>query len=125
MKENESKEDHENRQLVYELLGIRDESMHIKPYADMIDKLTYVQKADFAKRALELGGENRSLIDQINSLTYEKTELEMKLGAAESNLWSSEHKRKQAFELLTAIGNGQVPQAEIWQKINDIVNLPF
>jgi hypothetical protein len=31
-----------------------DTSIHVQPYADMIDKLTYVQKADFAKRALAL-----------------------------------------------------------------------
>lgn len=50
----ESESDYDNRRLLYELTGIRDESMHIKPYADMIDKLSYVQKADFAKRAIEL-----------------------------------------------------------------------
>lgn len=50
---NESKEDHENRQAVYELTGIRDESMHVKPYADMIEKMSYIQKADFAKAALD------------------------------------------------------------------------
>jgi hypothetical protein len=50
----ESESDYENRKVLYELTGIRTESMHVKPYADMIDKLTYVQKADFAKHALDL-----------------------------------------------------------------------
>jgi hypothetical protein len=50
-KRGESESDYDNRKTLYELTGIRDESMHIKPYADMIDKLTYVQKADFAKHA--------------------------------------------------------------------------
>ena len=53
-KRGESESDYDNRKVLYELTGIRDESMHIKPYADMIDKLTYVQKADFAKHALDL-----------------------------------------------------------------------
>jgi hypothetical protein len=37
-----------------ELSNEHDESIHVKPYADMIDRLTYVQKADFAKHALDL-----------------------------------------------------------------------
>lgn len=101
-------------------------------YADLMNCMSPAEKENFMVTALNnerdlktCEGENRTLIDQINTLEHEKAELEMKLGAAESNLWSAEHKRKQAFDLLTAIGNGQVPQAEIWQKINDIVNLPF
>jgi hypothetical protein len=50
----ESESDYENRKVLYELTGIRTESLHVKPYADMIDKLTYVQKAYFAKHALDL-----------------------------------------------------------------------
>lgn len=80
MKENESKEDNENRQLVYELTGIRDESLHIQPYADMIDKLTYVQKADFAKRALEL---------ERDCVTYKKMFEEV---SRERNAWISEYR---------------------------------
>jgi hypothetical protein len=37
-----------------ELTNDHDPSIHVQPYADMIDKLTYAQKADFAKRALDL-----------------------------------------------------------------------
>jgi hypothetical protein len=37
-----------------ELTNEHDERLHVKPYAEMIDRLSYVQKADFAKHALDL-----------------------------------------------------------------------
>lgn len=40
--------------LKMELTKERDQSLHVRPYADMIDRMTYVQKADFAKYALDL-----------------------------------------------------------------------
>jgi|SRR5688572_8335930 len=54
----ESESDYENRKSIYELVSsmtVDDQyDVKIRPWADMIDKLTYVQKADFAKHALDL-----------------------------------------------------------------------
>lgn len=73
-------ESHQERKELYELTSIRDESLHIQPYADMIDKLTYVQKADFAKRALEL---------ERDCATYKKMFEEV---SRERNAWISEYR---------------------------------
>lgn len=78
-KENESMESHQERKELYELNSIRDERLHIQPYADMIDKLTYVQKADFAKRAIEL---------ERDCATYKKMFEEV---SRERNAWVSEY----------------------------------
>jgi chromosome segregation ATPase len=63
-----------------ELSNDHDESIHVQPYADMIDKLTYVQKADFAKHALDL---ERDLT------TYKKMFEEV---SRERNAWISEYR---------------------------------
>lgn len=102
MKENESKEDHENRQLVYELTGIRDESLHIQPYADMIDKLTYVQKADFAKRALEL---------ERDCATYKKMFEEV---SRERNAWIHECQLLRSENKKLQEENGLLAEEEIY-----------
>jgi hypothetical protein len=54
----ESESDHENRKSIYEIVSsmtVEDQyNVNIRPWADMIDSLTYVQKAEFAKHALDL-----------------------------------------------------------------------
>lgn len=43
----------ENVNYNMELTNDHNQSIHVKPYADMIEKMSYVQKADFAKAALD------------------------------------------------------------------------
>lgn len=84
-----------------ELTNDHDPSIHVQPYADMIDKLTYVQKADFAKRALEL---------ERDCATYKKMFEEV---SRERNAWISEYRaaseeieklRRNLGHLMTWIG---------------------
>lgn len=72
-------ENHQERKELYELTSIRDESLHIQPYADMIDKLTYVQKADFAKAALEYERDAKTLKQMFEEVSRER------------NAWISEY----------------------------------
>lgn len=83
-KESESKQDAKNRHFVYELTGIRDESMHIKPYADMIEKMSYVQKADFAKAALDYERDAKTLKQMLEEVSRER------------NGWISEYRAARA-----------------------------
>ncbi len=67
-----------------ELTSEQEHSIHVQPYADMIDKLTYVQKADFAKRAIELERDNAALKKMFEEVSRER------------NAWISEYRSARA-----------------------------
>lgn len=146
--ENESKLENFYRKLLYEYNKLEGEYKPDSFEIYLCDALAGMTKAFDDQLEISLKyedwnikseAENRSLIDQINTLEYEKAQhistiiqlqqdvmdLEMKFGAIDSDLHHVTSIKDKAFELLTRIGNGQVPQAELWQKINDLVNLPF
>jgi type IV secretory pathway VirJ component len=110
-KEGESESDYENRNAVYEIVSsmtVEDQyNVNIRPWADMIDSLTYVQKADFAKHALDLekdlatykamfeekGRELNGWIAECQSLKAQKQQLEKSMQYAAQLLqsWIHDH----------------------------------
>jgi hypothetical protein len=103
--------DYENRKAIYELVSsmtVDDQyDVKIRPWADMIDKLTYVQKADFAKHALDLerdlatykamfeevGRSRNEWISECQSLKAQKQQLENDMQTAVQLLqsWVLDH----------------------------------
>jgi type I site-specific restriction endonuclease len=77
-----------------ELSNDHDESIHIQPYADMIDRLTYVQKADFAKHALDLERDLATYKAMLKEVTLDRDLwiAECKLLRADNNSLCKERK---------------------------------
>lgn len=68
----------------YLLSNEHDQSIHVRPYADMIEKMSYVQKADFAKAALEYERDAKTLKQMFEEVSRER------------NAWISEYRAARA-----------------------------
>jgi predicted nuclease with TOPRIM domain len=95
-----------------ELTNEHDQSIHVKPYADMIENMSYVQKADFAKAALDTERDRNTYKQMYQDTVKERDGWMSEYRAARSEVERLKQQLKEVKEKLSEYENQWEPSKQ-------------